>query len=119
LGVRAHPLARVGDSSWTQLSGLVPDFSFLLGWRSPLLIGPQGHLYAGTAGAGVFRSSAPLGIPSDTDFSLGTGKWRVFPNPFCDRTTFAFALAGTERVTLSVYDLGGRTSRTATENVVG
>ena len=100
--------SRVGETSWTTVGGLVPEYSFLLQWRSPLLIAPDNHLYAGTANAGIFRSSTPLGTPSNADLALGAGAWRVFPNPFRGRTTFAFALPAAERVTLELYDVRGR-----------
>ena len=103
---------RPGETSWAALGGLVPEFAFLLGWRPSLLVTPEGHLYAGTASAGVFRSSALLETPSDASLAFGAGAWRVFPNPFRGRTTFAFALPAAERVTLSMYDVRGRLVQT-------
>jgi len=83
-------------------------------WVLSLAVDSSGYLFAGTEGAGVFRSTQPVtGIAE-------TGVWmrRSFvlnqncPNPFNPSTTISFDIPQQSHVKLVVYDVLGREVRT-------
>jgi hypothetical protein len=81
----------------------------------------RGRVFAGTNGDGVFRSSPVTGIGPFANPSLPNSfeLSQNYPNPFNPSTTIEFTVgklhergSGTERVTLTIYDLLGREVRT-------
>jgi len=73
-------------ATWQDVSAGLPTTSVL-----SLSIGPDGHLYAGTAGNGVFRSTAPVvvlcscdldhdGAVGGSDLAMMLGSWGACPS---------------------------------------
>lgn len=71
-------------------------------------------LFAATHGRGMFRTTSPLTDVPDNGFTVAD-EFRLlqnYPNPFNPSTTIPFSLSERNRVTVSVYDLSGRSVAT-------
>jgi photosystem II stability/assembly factor-like uncharacterized protein len=96
-----------GGDSWEPVSAGVPVVI-----TPAVLVDPAGFAYAGTGGAGVWRSITTTGVAvSEERFQLITVHLEPnYPNPFNSSTRLVFTLGGSasREVRLSVYDLLGR-----------
>ncbi len=93
-------------TSWTNISTGLPSPNF----RYSLAI-HNGMMYAGTSGNSVWKrplSQVTAIEPVDSRVPAGYALRANYPNPFNPSTEIRFEVAGTEQVTLEVYDLLGR-----------
>jgi hypothetical protein len=100
--------------AWQPASAFRPDYS---GFGS-LLIGPKGHLYVGTLGQGVYRSTSPARTVANeraNEVPRHIALGQNYPNPFNPHTTIPFTLAQPARVTMDVVDVLGRVVATLIE----
>jgi photosystem II stability/assembly factor-like uncharacterized protein len=87
---------------WTQLnSGLVNHFI------TPLLIAPNGFLFAGSAGDGVYRSSISTTSSVAEDRDARAFMLRSYPNPASASARIDFSLPHSTRVSLTIFNMRG------------
>lgn len=75
-----------------------------------LALAPDGFLYGGSDGGGVFRSvesTTPDYMPPPDPLPKTFSLFQNFPNPFNPGTTFRFSLPRNSLVTIRVYDVRG------------
>ncbi len=81
----------------------------------------QDRIYAGTLGAGVFRSTEPTTAvdqaleEAPTTFSLAQN----YPNPFNPATTIEFTVPAQTHVSLRIFDIKGRVVATPVDQPLG
>ncbi|HEY4612042.1 MAG TPA: T9SS type A sorting domain-containing protein, partial [Bacteroidota bacterium] len=101
-----------GIYRWVNNSGNWSDANSGLGnvYVRSVIVTPGGHVLAGTAGSGIFRTVNPttsvesVAATTPTRFSLEQN----YPNPFNPRTNVGFRVAERGFVTLKVFDLLGK-----------
>lgn len=102
-------LSTDNGNSWNQVnSGLTANTIFAFSLDN------SGHLLAGTWANGVFRSvETTVSIADDSDqIPLKIALHQNYPNPFNSTTRIAYELPRSSYVTLSIYDLLGRSVQT-------
>ncbi len=72
-----------------------------------LAMTPQGHLFVGTSGRGIYESIPKLFLPT-AEGNLATILFQNYPNPFNSETIIEFALPSDRHVTLVVYNALGQ-----------
>jgi hypothetical protein len=99
---------RDGETQWEEIPGTPNLSSYYIGGRPSMLFDAAGFLYVGTGNNGVLRSRVAIG--SVTDVGPGTTmlSWQPGPTPFRDVTAFGLQLSRSERVTLVLFDVRGR-----------
>lgn len=90
-----------GGTTWTDYSEGLPAW----GWIQSMLVSPDGFLYAGTNGQGVWRRSIMV-----SSRNLPTGETLVIhPNPASDRITVSgYGNARSKIIKLKVTDITGK-----------
>jgi photosystem II stability/assembly factor-like uncharacterized protein len=84
-----------------------------------LIIDREDHIWAGTAGSGVFRSTvtSATDVPRIPDRSRALRLDPNFPNPVSGTTTIAYHLERRTFVSLQIYDIRGRQVMTIFEGM--
>jgi photosystem II stability/assembly factor-like uncharacterized protein len=103
-----------GGQTW---SALVSGFNHLN--VTCLALGPEGFLYAGTDGGGVYKSKEVLvGVREETAAVPSTcALLQNYPNPFNPTTIIEFRTQNSELTILKVFDLLGREIATLVNEV--
>ncbi len=75
-----------------------------------MAITPEGTMFAGTVGGGVFRRDAATDVSNELE-SVVPNEYQLagnYPNPFAGTTTIRFALPEPAEIKLTLYDITGR-----------
>ncbi len=104
-----------GGASWTNII----DTNVVRGTLNSCTSDPAGNMWIGGASTTIFTTSSvtsvrPVSDVAPTGYALGQN----YPNPFNPSTQITFALPVSERVSLTVYDLLGRTVATLVNGAV-
>jgi len=101
--------------SWLEANSGLPNHSIL-----SLVVGPDGAVYAGTDGDGVYRSEISTDVRLiEEELPGGFALHQNYPNPFNPVTTFQFSIANSQLTILRVYDLLGREIATPVNEKLG
>lgn len=84
------------------------------GYIRSLAINSSGHIFAGTAGGGVYRTIHPTTAVNEIDkeLSFSCELKQNYPNPFNSLTTIKYSLARPDFVTIKIYSLSGQEIQT-------
>jgi hypothetical protein len=81
------------------------------------IIMPDGTMYAGTNGNGLYRRSVPVLSAGQPVIAASMTLEQNYPNPFNPSTTLRYSLAHRGSVRLTLHDMLGRELRVLEENV--
>lgn len=108
----------------SSLGGLCLTYDDGLSWTGYDLVFPtdriyavevdsRGFIYVGTDGAGLYRSSRPLTVATESEAVVAENSiGSAYPNPFSSSTTITYSLRQASRVSIDVFDMLGRKVRT-------